>query len=339
MKVDYPIIDSDGHIVERDEEIRKYLPEKYLRTPRALFPLEGWTFGLSETFKQESVTAEGWLRFLNDTGIAATVLYPDTLTHSLIRHVEWSVDLARAYNDWLYEHFSRQSDRLKGIALLPVQDVGAAAQELRRCVNEYGFVGGMLPTVTSPIKGLGSRDFDPLYSTAQELNTMLAVHGGAIGGMSFTDALQSYREVRALKHVIPQFVQTTNMISQGVYERFPELRVAYLEAGCGWILYLMDILDEQFERKGAQDLKKKPSAYLMSDNIFFSFEAEERLLPFFIQTFGSRKLIWASDYPHERDRSAFLDDLPKFFARKDVSDDSRRMIFYENPKRLYKIDI
>jgi predicted TIM-barrel fold metal-dependent hydrolase len=101
----------------------------------------------------------------------------------------------------------------------------------------------------------------------------------------------------------------------------------------------MDILDEQFERKGAQDLKKKPSDYLMSGNIFFSFEAEERLLPFFIQTFGSKKLIWASDYPHERDRSAFLEDLPKLFARKDISDDSRRMIFYENPKRLYRIEI
>ena len=87
---------------------------------------------------------------------------------------------------------------------------------------------------------------------------MLAVHGGAVGGMSFTDALDNYREVRALKHVIPQLVQTTNMISQGVYERFPELRVAYLEAGCGWVLYLMDVLDEQFERKGARDLKKNP---------------------------------------------------------------------------------
>ena len=72
---------------------------------------------------------------------------------------------------------------------------------------------------------------------------------------------------------------------------------------------------------------------------FFSFEAEERLLPFFIETFGAQKLIWASDYPHERDRSAFLDDLPKFFERKDLSDDSRRMILYENPKRLYKIEI
>lgn len=339
MKIDYPIIDGDGHIVEKDEEIRKYLPEKYVRTPRALFPQEGWTFGVSETFKQEAVTGEGWLRFLDDMGIAATVLYPDTLTHSLIRQVQWSVDLARAYNDWLYDRFSRQSDRLKGIALLPLQDVQAAADELRRCVRDYGFVGGMLPTVTSPLKGLGSREFDPVYTVAQELDTMLAVHGGAVGGMAFAEALHNYREVRSLKHVIPQLVQVTNMISQGVYERFPELRVAYLEAGCGWVLYLIDILDEQFERKGAQDLKTKPSDYLMRHNIFFSFEAEERLLPFFIETFGAGKLIWASDYPHERDRSAFLEDLPRFFKRKDVSDESRRMIFYENPKRLYGIEI
>lgn len=339
MKCTYPLIDGDGHIVERDEEIREYLPKKYLRSPRALFPQEGWTFGLSETFKQESVTAESWLRFLNDTGMAATVLYPDTLTHSLIRHVQWAVDLARAYNDWLYQHFSSRSERLKGIALLPIQDVSAAAEELRRCVRDYGFVGGMLPTVTSPLKGLGNREFDGVYRVAQELNTMLAVHGGAVGGLAFADALHSYREVRALKHVIPQLVQVTHMISQGVFDRFPELRVAYLEAGCGWVLYLMDVLDEQFERKGAPDLKRKPSDYLMSGNIFFSFEAGERLLPFFIETFGAHKLIWASDYPHERDRAAFLDDLPRFFERKDLSDESRRMVLYENPKRLYQIAV
>ena len=50
---------------------------------------------------------------------------------------------------------------------------------------------------------------------------------------------------------------------------------------------------------------------------FLLFSFEERLLPVFIETFGDHKLIWASDYPHERDRTAFLHDLPRFFERKD----------------------
>lgn len=344
MQVDYPIIDGDGHVVDLDREIRKYLPEKYHRIPDnreyPVWPQEPWAFGVSDLYKQDVPNFEMWLSFLEESGISATVLYPsNALTHGVIRRVDWAIDTAHAYNDWLYDQFSCRSERLKGVALLPVQDVKAASEELERCVRDYGFVGGMLPSVTSPLKGLGSREFDLLYSTAVRLDTMLAVHGGAIGGLAFAEGLHSYREVRVLKHLIPQQIQLTNMISQGVYDRFPELRVAYLEAGCGWVLFLMDMLDEQFERKGAQDLQKKPIEYLKSDNIFFSFESEERLLPCFIESLGAHKLIWASDYPHERPRSAFFEDLPNFFERKDISEQSRRTILYESSKRLYRIAI
>src|SRR5690606_10538168 len=109
---------------------------------------------------------------------------------------------------------------------------------------------------------------------------------------NFTEHLMSYREVRSVKHVIAQMLQLTNMISQGVFDRFPELRVAYLEAGCGWVLYHMDMMDDQFEKKGRQDLKKWPSEYIQGDNIYFSFETEERLLPVFIDQLGAHKLIW-----------------------------------------------
>ena len=75
----------------------------------------------------------------------------------------------------------------------------------------------------------------------------------------------------------------------------------------------------------------------MDDNIYFSFEIEERTLPFFIQTLGDKKLVWPSDYPHEKTREEFLGDLPAFFAREDIYSDSKRRILSENPKRLYKI--
>ena len=63
-------------------------------------------------------------------------------------------------------------------------------------------------------------------------------------------------------------IQMTNMIFQGVFELFPQLRVAYLEAGAGWVPFMMDRLDEDFERRGkkwAPRLKKPPSSYITSN--------------------------------------------------------------------------
>ena len=236
LPVDYPIIDADGHVVEIDDEIKQYLPARYHQIPDnreyGLFPMEGWSFGTTDRHKQDVPTAADWLGFLAEAGIAATVLYPsNALNHGLMRHTAWAVDVARAYNDWLHDRFTRHSPRLNGVALLPLQDVDAAVAELRRCARDYGFVGGYVTTVTSPLTALGDPAFDPLYAAAQELDVMLAVHGGAVGGHTFAEPLLKWREVRAVKHVIPQLIQVTSMISSGDANR--DGRARFKSQGCG----------------------------------------------------------------------------------------------------------
>ena len=85
---------------------------------------------------------------------------------------EFAVDLSRAYNDYLYDRFLRLEPRLKGMALLPLQDCSAAVSELRRVVKSYGMVGGILPADGLP-RPLGHDDFHPLYEEANRLNCML----------------------------------------------------------------------------------------------------------------------------------------------------------------------
>ena len=77
----------------------------------------------------------------------------------------------------------------------------------------------------------------------------LAIHGAPSRGLGF-DFFESFVEVHALEHPLPLMIQLTNMIFQGVFELFPQLRVAYLEAGAGWMPFMMDRLDEDFERRG-----------------------------------------------------------------------------------------
>ena len=97
---------------------------------------------------------EDWNQFLDKTEISWTVLYPTAgLAVGRIMAPEWAVIACKAYNNWLYEKFFSKNSRLKGVALIPFQDVDAAVIELRRAVKELGMLGGMLPSNGEAIQG------------------------------------------------------------------------------------------------------------------------------------------------------------------------------------------
>src|SRR5207302_9876156 len=83
--------------------------------------------------------------------------------------------IARAYNDWLAEYCGAYPDRLKGVALLPVQDAGLAVRELRRAVTELGLVGGLFPPQHRDLP-LDNPHFFPIYEEAERLGVPICVH-------------------------------------------------------------------------------------------------------------------------------------------------------------------
>jgi predicted TIM-barrel fold metal-dependent hydrolase len=131
------------------------------------------------------------------------------------------------------------------------------------------------------------------------------------------------------------------MMFQGVYDQFPRLRVAYLEAGAGWVPFMMDRLDEDYEKFGrlTPKLKKAPSEHIRSGNIFFTAEVEERTLPHVLKLLRPDVILWASDFPHERERDEFGGDLPYLRARPDLSDEVKQQILWDNPVRFYRLDV
>src|SRR4030095_993359 len=145
-----------------------------------LFSWDGWARGALSPHQREYPSVELWLRFLDATEIALTVLYPNEgLNIGLQRDRDWAVALARAYNDWLHHDFLSVSPRFQGVALLAPQEPGEAAKELARGVRELGMVAGMLPRVMSAMRGYGLPQFDPIYAAAEKLDVPIAVPGGA----------------------------------------------------------------------------------------------------------------------------------------------------------------
>ncbi|HLY63958.1 MAG TPA: amidohydrolase family protein [Chloroflexota bacterium] len=170
MSTAFKIIDGDGHIFERDEEINPYLDPKYQSEDgfknASFFPgIDGWRRGSAGGH----VDATAWTAFLDQAQMAGTFLYPTTaLGFGFARDPQWSAVLARAYNDHVADLYLKRDPRLKAVALLPVLDPGVAADELRRAVGELGMSGGLLPAVGLR-QAYGESVFDPIYEAAQSL--------------------------------------------------------------------------------------------------------------------------------------------------------------------------
>ena len=343
MNASYAPIDADGHVMETDDELRRYLPAPFegRRALTALFPsLDGWP---RSTRKAPDPTPclERWRTFLNASGVAGSVLYPTMgLAMAHIKDVQWATVMARCYNDYLYgEYLAQAPERLWGMALLPIQDVPASADELERCVTDLKMVGGVIPAVGLS-KGLGHPMYDPLYRTAVRLNVPLAVHGGSSAGLGL-DILDSFVKILVLEHAVAQQIHFTSFLLDGGPVRFPDLKIAFLEAGVGWVPYLMERLDEKYEKLPHQAplLTKAPSEYVRDGSIYFSCELEEKILSYVIGLGLEKQIMYPSDFPHERPTlEQFLADIPHFQAREDLSAPVKKCILRDNCIHFYSLN-
>ena len=333
------ILDADGHVTESQEQIVKYLDEPYRRRPNGQFfyPWDGWDRRLLGTLGDWAGDAESWLRALDKGGMQQTVLYPTLgLFLSFLRDRQWAVALCRAYNTFLSEHFVKVTPRLQAVALLPLQDPEAAAVELRRAVGELGMVGAMLAADGQHV--LGDRRFDPIYEVAQDADVMLGIHasGSHLGGAG-VDFFPSFIQTHTCSHAFGQMRQLTSMIFDGVPERFPRLRIAFLEAGCGWAPYWMERMDDEYAKRASEApaLRKKPSDYVRSGTIYFSCEADEWLLPQAVKLVGENQIVYASDFPHwDHSYPGSLDEIRN---RGDLTENQKQKILGDNARRLYRL--
>jgi predicted TIM-barrel fold metal-dependent hydrolase len=333
-----PVIDADGHVTESTEQVAKYLDEPYRRRPLGFpfYPADGWDRRLLGTLGDLGGDAETWLRAMDKGGVETAVLYPTLgLFMSFLKDREWAVALCRAYNTFLHEEFVNASPRLKAVALLPVQAPDACAPELRRAVTELGLVGAMLAADGDHL--LGDARFLPVYGEAERLGVMLGIHasGSHLGGAG-VDMFPRFIQAHTCSHPFGQMRQITSIIFEGIPERFPTLRIAFLEAGCGWAPYWMERMDDEFDKRGraeAPALKRKPSEYVRSGNIYFSCEADEWLMPQAVKLCGENQIVYASDFPHWD--NSYPGSIDEIRARGDITEVQKRKILADNCRRLY----
>jgi uncharacterized protein len=329
------VIDADIHVT-RDSiaNLRERLPERYRQRER-FQNADEHDRALFGTLGKHDLSAEEHIVDMEQEGIDVQVLFPTgLLNYGSTRQPDLAVALCRVYNDWLREFCQADPRRFKGVALVPCQDMREATRELNRAVTDLGMVAAMVPTYVYPGKDLGSHEFDELYGEAQRLGVPIAVHrvsgSGAVGFERFTN-------FTALHACVPMFelaTAVTNMTIGGVFDRFPTLKVAFLEAGIGWVPWLVENLDEHVELRHPEvpHLKAKPSEYLSSGRAWFSFEPDEEAVPEVAALLGEQSLLFSSDYPHW---DWVAGGVRLVQGRADMSDSLKQAVLTTNAANCY----
>ena len=154
-------------------------------------------------------------------------------------------------------------------------------------------------------------------------------------------------EAQHMAHAFAQMLACSNVITSGVLECFSKLRIAFLEAGSGWVPYWMHRMDEYNEvapERWAM-ISSEPSDYIKSGRVFFSCEPGDPDIPYFLENIGEQSMLFASDYLHfdahfigeiGHDGTPYPGTVNSLLVRDDITTSARTKMMYDNPLAFYK---
>lgn len=270
-------------------------------------------------------------------GVQAEVLYGILGASGRLNDPEAATEVLRIYNDWLHDFCAAAPKRLVGLANIPNHDMDVAVTEARRCAKRgvKGFDVANKPDMTP----LWDPFWEPLWQIAHE--TGIPVHFHTIGGRSpDTSKMPAFVQRRAFAAHITNFqmhmgYMLMSLIFSGAPERYPNLKVVIGEAGLGWIPYVLQHMDLEWEDQFKDlDLKMKPSEYWHRQ-----FYATYQTDPVGVRLFdllGVDNVMWGSDFPHP---DGIWPDSQEFLDKElnGVSADVRRKVTRDNAMKLYQL--
>src|SRR5713101_6238151 len=366
----YNVVDADGHILEPLDLWDRYIdPGFHDRRPRFVIDengkerlsVEGKLLGNPRgigslgavgvrqgTVKLDSLKyAEGKkggfdpharIIDMDADGIDAAFLYPSLgLFAGAVEDPGLAAGMCRAYNRWLADYCHPYPERLFGVAMLPMQSVELAIAEMRYARKELGMRGGFLRP--NPYQGrmLHHPDYEPFWAEVQDLDFALGLHEGSGGGMPQVgvDRFQTRSERHIISHTMEMMLACLSVIWSGVCERFPQVRIGFLESGGGWLAPWLDRMDRHFEDQSQFNdhrLRLRPSEYFQRQ-CWISFEPVETSLAYAAERLGPQKMLWATDYPHP---DGFFPGAPALIAEK-LSEENKRKVLAEGAIQFYKL--
>ena len=371
MFQDYRIYDADAHVILSPRMWEDLPPEYAARRPRPVRVSDhdgmgrwntGWLmdgrmqphpfgpaaqgankptdvleeFGASpETVASLDLSnPEARVRDLDRAGIDIQFVFPTTLYANATSDSTFEAALFRAYNRYVGRQCKQVSKRIKWAGLLPLRDSRQGCEALQEMLEMgasaavvYGTAGDYL---------LSDSTFGPVWDELARSSLPLCVHMG-MSFPPFERLCQSRLDAHAIGMSLPAVLAFVAVVGHGMLDKYPDLKVAFLEFGAEWLFYMAGRIGHYLPTyRTDAAVKTLPQRdighYLKSGRLFVAPEAEDQLLLGEIELVGEDHVLFASDFPHGEARENAATELVN---RTDLTKAQKGKFLYDNAVRLY----
>ena len=364
----YRVIDCDGHVAEPFSLYTEYCdPEFRERAPKQIiaddgsrrviidgkeFPafvkFGGRALGKTETEDivrpvQKGLVSEGGvdpavrLRDMDTEGIDAAIIFASgAASMCAIEDAQLETAMFRAYNRWLAEYCSEDSARIKGNVLISLRHPELGVEEIMRVADE-DWVGGIMISPHIDQFNLDHPRFHPIWQAAQDVDLPICIHAGSGRppyGIGTEEAAGCHLLRHLMTHPYEQQRALSTIMGGGVFDLFPKLRVAFIEAGIGWVPWWLDRMERETGMlpDHVPFMKRKPHQYMEDGQCFVSCLPEEAGIKAVLEQIGDAGIVFASDYPHW---DCGFPETVERVKKLDIPEASKAHIFEDNALKLH----
>lgn len=296
------------------------------------------------------------LQVMDETGIAAQILYPNILGFGGQNAVKVDGELRLAsvqiFNDAMADIQAESGQRIFPMALMPWWDVKLAVREIERShglglrgININSDPHTAVGADGTKLPDLGQEHWYPMWEACQAFDMPVNFHIGAseqsMDWLGWQGWPGLHYDMRAALGGAMLFINNGrvmgNLILSGLLDRYSKLKFVSVESGIGWVPFLLEAIDWEYQETAAnvQHLQRKPSEYFAS-NFFACFWFERRDLSRQIKSVGVDNVLFETDFPHPVCLYP-IDDMDKALAG--LNEAEKVKVLSGNAARAYNISV
>lgn len=273
------------------------------------------------------------IKAMDEAGIEISVLSLTDPGIQGIADVKKAVELACKTNEFLFEKISKNPDRFRGFACLPLQDPIQAAKELERCVSQFGFLGGLVNGQTQG-SYYDEEKFHPFWEMVAKLKVPIYLHPGSPQQMPASYKNQNELAGPLWGWTVETGTHALRLVFSGFFDRYPEIKIILGHMG-ETIPYLLWRLDSRWDIiKHPKKLKNPPSKYIR-ENFYVTTSGMCSNGPLIcaIQELGDERVMFSVDYPYESSSIA-----ARFIEQASINEKVKANICYENARKVLNLN-
>ncbi|WP_299450173.1 amidohydrolase family protein [uncultured Pigmentiphaga sp.] len=279
------------------------------------------------------------MRWMDALAVDYACLFPTPMLFlGLHPQVDIEVNMAKAYNRWMVEEVLPRTDRLKSMLYLPFNDPQATYEMVKKYAGKKGVIGFMV--VSTRYKPIHHNDYVKTYALLEEAGLPIAFHASYHWNDQLISQANKFITAHALGFTFFNALHCANWVTNAMPEKFPRLKVIWVESGLSWIPWLMQRLDHDYRMRSSEcpGLKQLPSDYMRQ--MYYTTQPmeavnnREALELTFKMINAETQLMYSSDYPHwDMDLPTVIWDLPF------LSEQAKRRILGLNAVEVFNLDV